>query len=37
MFKTYVNLNMYYRNGMKIDFDMFDSIQGYRGIVFLFY
>ena len=32
MFKTYVNLYIYYRNDMKLDSDMFDSIQEYLGI-----
>jgi len=34
MFKTCTNLNIYYRNDMKLDPDMFDSVQEYLDIVF---
>ena len=32
MFKTQINLNIHYSNDMKLDPDMFDSIQEYLGI-----
>lgn len=32
MFKTRINLNIYYRNDMKLDPDMFDCVQEYLGI-----
>lgn len=32
MFKTHINLNIYYRNDMKLDPDMFDSVQEFLGI-----
>jgi len=32
MFNTCINLNIYYRNDMKLDPDMFDSVQEFLGI-----
>ena len=32
MFKTRIRLNIYYRNDMKLDPDMFDSVQEFLGI-----
>lgn len=32
MFKTRINLNIYYRNDMKLDPDMFDCVLEYLGI-----
>lgn len=32
MFKTRINLNIYYRNDLKLDPDMFDSVREYLEI-----